>query len=92
MLNEEEEENKNFENILGNMLVARYQLYRLEEKLAQEINLQDRNGKQAKTSFVYKHHKNWYRVNVTTDKLKDFDKQETGEGEGEDKSQKIGYT
>lgn len=89
MLNEEEE-NKNFENILGNMLVARYQLYRLEEKLAQEINLQDRNGKQARTSFVYKHHKNWYRVNITTDKLKDFDKQETGEGE--DKSQKIEYT
>ncbi len=89
MLNEEEE-NKNFENIVGNLLVARYQVYRLEEKLAQEINLQDRNGKQASTSFVYKHHKNWYRVNITTDKLKDFDKQETG-GEDEDKSQKIGY-
>jgi hypothetical protein len=73
-----EEEHKDrdteLENILGNLLVAKYQVARLEDKLTNRVG----NGNKDST-FLFKHGERWYKVIINIEKEEHVDNPEEEE-------------
>jgi hypothetical protein len=57
--NSKDERNREFENTLGNLFVAEYQLYRLRERLKNHL---DRTS-----TFIYKHENKWYKISMNVE-------------------------
>lgn len=54
------------ENLVGNLLIAEYQVERLKERVSTNLGMHDFN----KTSqSLYMHNKNWYKVTIKVDRL-----------------------
>jgi hypothetical protein len=64
----EEKRDLEFENIVGNLLVAEYQVDRLRTRLNDLINGYRPNIKNNKTStHVFKHYNKWYKLSLRID-------------------------
>ena len=66
------------ENLLGNLLVAKYQVMRLEDKLSNRVS----NGHEDST-FIFKKDNEWYKVSINVRK------QEQKKEEEEEKTSDI---
>lgn len=70
-LPEKKERNIELENILGNMLVAKYQVFRLEEKLAWIARTEN------DSTFIFRDSNGeWYKVSVNVTKQEDKKEEE----------------
>ena len=54
------------ENLVGNLLIAQYQVERLKERVSQNLNTGDRS-KISQNLFKYKN--NWYRITINIDQV-----------------------
>lgn len=61
------------ENIIGNLLIADYQVQRLRSRLAEKIDVHSALLKN-KSSYAFKHGGKWYRVSVRVDEMDTADK------------------
>ncbi len=60
---EKPDRDEQLENLLGNLLVAKYQVARLEDKVTQRVY----DGYK-KSTFVFKNNDTWYKVSINIDK------------------------
>jgi hypothetical protein len=60
------------ENLVGNLLIAQYQVERLKERVSERLSVHDRT-KISQNLFKYKN--NWYSITINVDRvdLKDLD-------------------
>ena len=57
-----------FENLLGNLLIAEYQVEKLRERISQNLSTDFSNtGKVSESVFKYKN--NWYRITLKVDQI-----------------------
>jgi hypothetical protein len=57
-----------FENLLGNLLIAEYQVEKLRERISQNLSTDFSNtGKLSESVFKYKN--NWYRITLKVDQI-----------------------
>lgn len=57
-----------FENLLGNLLIAEYQVEKLRERISQNLSTDFSNtGKASESVFKYKN--NWYRITLKVDQI-----------------------
>ena len=57
-----------FENLLGNLLIAEYQVEKLWERISQNLSTDFSNtGKVSESVFKYKN--NWYRITLKVDQI-----------------------
>jgi hypothetical protein len=57
-----------FENLLGNLLIAEYQVEKLRERISQNLSMDFSNtGKVSESVFKYKN--NWYRITLKVDQI-----------------------
>jgi hypothetical protein len=65
------------ENLVGNLLIAQYQVERLKEKVSERLSVHDRT-KISQNLFKYKN--NWYSITINVDRvdLEDLDDKNSG--------------
>jgi hypothetical protein len=57
-----------FENVIGNLLIAEYQVEKLKERVSQNLGTDFSNmGKISESVFKYKN--NWYRITLRVDQV-----------------------
>lgn len=64
------------ENLLGNLLVAKYQVMRLEDKLTDRVG----NG-HPNSTFMFLHGERWYKVSINIEKQEISNKPEEEDAE-----------
>jgi hypothetical protein len=69
-----EEREQELENIIGNLLIADYQVQRLRSRLAEKIGEVHSPSPKNKSAYAFKHNGNWYRVSVRVDEMDTADK------------------
>ena len=86
----EEKRDLELENIVGNLLVAEYQVDRLRTRLNDLINGYRPELKFNKTSaHVFKHNNKWYKLSLRIDETDTIGARESGSGKN---SQFTGYS
>jgi hypothetical protein len=65
------------ENLVGNLLIAQYQVERLKEKVSERLSVHDRT-KISQNLFKYKN--NWYSITINVNRvdLEDLDDKNSG--------------
>jgi hypothetical protein len=65
------------ENLVGNLLIAQYQVERLKERVSERLSVHDRT-KISQNLFKYKN--NWYSITINVDRvgLEDLDNKNLG--------------
>jgi len=69
-----EEREQELENIIGNLLIADYQVQRLRSRLAEKIGKVHSALPKNKSAYTFKHGGKWYRVSVRVDEMDTADK------------------
>ena len=70
----EEKRDLELENIIGNLLIAEYQVEKLRTRLSDMINGYRPHIKSIKTStHVFKHNNKWYKLSLRVDEETDAD-------------------
>ena len=69
-----EERQQEPENIIGNLLIADYQVQRLRSRLAEKIGEVHSASPKNKSAYTFKHGGKWYRVSVRVDEMDTADK------------------
>jgi len=64
-----EERERELENIIGNLLIADYQVQRLRSRLAEKIGGVHPASPNNKSAYTFKHNGKWYRVSVRVDEM-----------------------
>ena len=64
-----EEREQELENIIGNLLIADYQVQRLRSRLAEKIGGVQPPLPRNKSAYTFKHNGKWYRVSVRVDEM-----------------------
>ena len=69
-----EEREQELENIVGNLLIADYQVQRLRSRLTEKIGEVQSASPKNKSSYTFKHGGRWYRLSVKVDEMDTADK------------------
>ena len=69
-----EERVQELENIVGNLLIADYQVQRLRSRLTEKIGEVHSASPKNKSSYTFKHGGRWYRLSVKVDEMDTADK------------------
>lgn len=64
-----EEREQELENIIGNLLIADYQVQRLRSRLAERIGEVHSPSPKNKSAHTFKQNGKWYRVSVRVDEM-----------------------
>ncbi len=64
-----EEREQELENIIGNLLIAEYQVQRLRSKLTEKIRDVHSASPKNKSAYTFKHDGKWYRLSVSVDEM-----------------------
>ena len=64
-----EEREQELENIIGNLLIADYQVQKLRSRLAEKIGGVQTPLPRKKSAYTFKHNGKWYRVSVRVDEM-----------------------
>ena len=62
------ERDQELENLLGNLLIAEYQVDKLKGRLVERLESQSRLQKSSST-FIFKQNDRWYRIALKIDKM-----------------------
>lgn len=74
------ERSKEFENTIGNLLVAEYQVHRLRERVKNTLNSALGTDKQV-SEFMFRIEDNWYRIRVSAEKQEEIQEKKEPEPE-----------
>ena len=69
-----EEREQELENIIGNLLIADYQVERLRSRLTEKIRELTSSSSKNKSAYTFKHNSKWYRVSIRVDEMNTTDK------------------
>lgn len=69
-----EEREQELENIIGNLLIADYQVERLRSRLTEKIRELTSTSSKNKSAYTFKHNSKWYRVSIRVDEMDTADK------------------
>lgn len=69
-----EEREQELENIIGNLLIADYQVERLRSRLTEKIRELTSSSSKNKSAYTFKHNGKWYRVSIRVDEMNTTDK------------------
>jgi hypothetical protein len=72
-----EEREIELENIIGNLLIAEYQVQKLRSRLTEKIGEVRSVLSKNKSSYTFKHGGKWYRVSVRVDEMDTADNSDT---------------
>ena len=63
----EEERDLELENIMGNLMIAQYQVDKLRSRLAERVGGYGAEAKKRASSHIFKHNDRWYKLTVRVD-------------------------
>jgi hypothetical protein len=67
MLTNEEKRDLELENLVGNLLIAQYQVERLKERLSDNLTGSYKRAKRTET--VFKHKGNWFKISINVNQV-----------------------
>jgi hypothetical protein len=66
---------RELENVVGNLMIAQYQVDKLRSKLAGRIGGYYYLHNIKTSAFTFKHNQNWYKVSIRVDEISNDEKQ-----------------
>jgi hypothetical protein len=57
------------ENIIGNLMIAEYQVDKLQSRLSERVGGLGSASNKKSSSFVFKKNDKWYRVNLSVEEM-----------------------
>ena len=65
----EEERDLELENIMGNLMIAQYQVDKLRSRLSERIGGYGSAGNKKASAHIFKHNDKWYKITVRVDEM-----------------------
>lgn len=67
--NIEEERDLELENIVGNLMIAQYQVDKLRSRLSERIDGYGSASNKKTSTHIFKHNDRWYKVTIKVDEM-----------------------
>ena len=64
-----EERDLELENVVGNLMIAQYQVDRLRSRLSERITGYGSGENKKASAHVFKHNEKWYKVTIKVDEM-----------------------
>jgi len=65
----EEERDLELENIVGNLMIAQYQVDKLRSRLSERVGGYGSAGNKKASAHIFKHNEKWYKVTIRVDEM-----------------------
>jgi hypothetical protein len=65
----EEERDLELENIMGNLMIAQYQVDKLRSRLSERVGGYGSAGNKKASAHIFKHNNKWYKITVRVDEM-----------------------
>jgi len=65
----EEERDLELENIMGNLMIAQYQVDKLRSRLSERVGGYGSAGNKKASAHIFKHNDKWYKITVRLDEM-----------------------
>lgn len=65
----DEERDLELENIMGNLMIAQYQVDKLRSRLSERVGGYGSAGNKKASSHIFKHNDRWYKLTVRVDEM-----------------------
>jgi hypothetical protein len=65
----DEERNLELENIMGNLMIAQYQVDKLRSRLSERVGGYGSAGNKKASAHIFKHNDKWYKITVRVDEM-----------------------
>ena len=65
----DEDRNSELENIIGNLMIAQYQVDKLRSRLSERVGGYGSAGNKKASAHIFKHSDKWYKVTVRVDEM-----------------------
>ncbi|HEV8387934.1 MAG TPA: hypothetical protein VGQ03_09965 [Nitrososphaera sp.] len=65
----EEERDLELENIMGNLMIAQYQVDKLRSRLSERVGGYGSAGNKKASAHIFKHNDKWYKITVRVDEM-----------------------
>ena len=65
----DEERDLELENIMGNLMIAQYQVEKLRSRLSERVGGYGSAGNKKASAHIFKHNDKWYKITVRVDEM-----------------------
>jgi hypothetical protein len=65
----DEERDLELENIMGNLMIAQYQVDKLRSRLSERVGGYGSAGNKKASAHIFKHNDKWYKITVRVDEM-----------------------
>ena len=65
----DEERDLELENIMGNLMIAQYQVDKLRSRLSERVGGYGSAGNKKASAHIFKHNEKWYKLTVRVDEM-----------------------
>ena len=65
----DEERDLELENIMGNLMIAQYQVDKLRSRLSERVGGYGSAGNKKASAHIFKHSDKWYKITVRVDEI-----------------------
>lgn len=65
----DEERDIELENIIGNLMIAQYQVDKLRSRLSERVGGYGSAGNKKASTHIFKHNEKWYKVTIRVDEM-----------------------
>lgn len=65
----DEDRDLELENILGNLMIAQYQVDKLRSRLSERVGGYGSAGNKKSSTHIFKHNDKWYKITVRVDEM-----------------------
>ena len=65
----DEDRDLELENIVGNLMIAQYQVDKLRSRLSERVGGYGSTSNKKGSAHIFKHNDNWYKVTVRVDEM-----------------------
>jgi hypothetical protein len=66
---DEEERDLELENIVGNLMIAQYQVDKLRSRLSERVGGYGSASNKKASAHIFKHNEKWYKVTIKVDEM-----------------------
>ncbi|HXV46415.1 MAG TPA: hypothetical protein VD736_07065 [Nitrososphaera sp.] len=65
----EEDRDLELENIIGNLMIAQYQVDKLRSRLSERVGMYDSASNKKASAHIFKHNDKWYKITLRVDEM-----------------------
>lgn len=65
----DEERDIELENIIGNLMIAQYQVDKLRSRLSERVGGYGSAGNKKTSAHIFKHNEKWYKLTIRVDEM-----------------------